>query len=98
PDAGAGATGQPEHWRDTGKRPARPGEQPPRDIGLIRVTVPAARRLLAASARGTFPSSWSIWRRRHQARARWHYYQAQLQAAPTWPTQLTGKITNPDCT
>ena len=78
-----GSTGQPEHWRDTGKLPARPGEQPPRDMGLIRVTVPEARRLLAASVRGTFPSSWSIWRRRHQARARWHHYQARLQAAPT---------------
>ena len=83
PDAGAGATGQPGHWRDTGKLPARPGEQPPRDMGLIRVTVPEARKLLATSARGTFRTSWSIWRRRHQARARWHYYQAQLQAAPT---------------
>ena len=82
PDADAGATGQPGHWRDTGKLPARPGEQPPRDMGLIRVTVPEARKLLATSARGTFRTSWSIWRRRHQARARWHYYQAQLQAAP----------------
>jgi hypothetical protein len=38
---------------------------------LIRVTVPEARRLLAASARETFSCTWSIWRRRHQARARW---------------------------
>ena len=79
----AAATDQPEHWRDTGKLPARPREKPPRDMGLIRVTVPEARRLLAASARETFKSSWSIWRRRHQARARWHHYQAQLQAVPT---------------
>jgi len=74
---------QPDHWRDTGKLPLRRGEQPPRDMGLIRVTVPEARRLLAASARGTFRCAWSIWRRRHQARARWHHYQTQLQAAPT---------------
>ena len=80
---GTGTTDQPEHWRDTGKLPARPGEKPPRDIGLIRVTVPEARRLLAASARGALGYTWSIWRRRHQARARWHHYQAQLQAAPT---------------
>jgi hypothetical protein len=52
-DPGAGAGGQPERWRDTGKLPVRPGEQPPRDMGLIRVTVPEARRLLAASVRGT---------------------------------------------
>jgi SRSO17 transposase len=82
PQAGTGTTDQPEHWRDTGKLPARPGEKPPRDTGLIRVTVPEARRLLAASARGTVRCTWSIWRRRHQARARWHHYQAQLQAAP----------------
>jgi len=25
--------------------------------------------------------AWSRWRRRHQARARWHHYHAQLQAA-----------------
>jgi hypothetical protein len=65
-----------------GKLPARPDEQPPQDTGLIRVTVPEARRPLAASARGTFRCAWSIWRRRHQARARWHHYQAQLQPAP----------------
>ena len=82
PQAGTGTTDQPEHWRDTGKLPARPGEKPPRDTGLIRVTVPEARRLLAASVRETFSCTWSIWRRRHQARARWHHYQAQLQAAP----------------
>ena len=79
---GTGTTDQPEHWRDTGALPARPGQKPPRDIGLTRVTVPEARRLLTASVRGTFGYAWSIWRRRHQARARWHHYQAQLQAAP----------------
>jgi len=79
---GTGPTGQPEHWRDTGKLPARHREKPPSDIGLTRVTVPEARRLLTASVRGTFGYAWSIWRRRHQARARWHHYQAQLQAAP----------------
>jgi SRSO17 transposase len=87
PGAGAGNTGQPEHWRDTGKLPVRPGEQPPQDMGLIRVTVPEARRLLtrlalpAHQASQTFRHAWSIWRRRHQARARWHHYQAQLRAA-----------------
>jgi hypothetical protein len=61
PQAGTGTTDQPEHWHDTGKLPARPDEQPPQDTGLIRVTVPEARRLLAASARGTFRCAWSIW-------------------------------------
>jgi len=77
-------TDQPEHWHDTGQLPVRPGEQPPQDMGLIRVTVPEARRLLAPAAHRateTFRCTWSIWRRRHQARARWHHYQAQLRAA-----------------
>ena len=80
----ADTTDQPEHWRDTGQLPARPGQKPPRDIGLIRVTVPEARKLLAQPAHRTgetFRCAWSIWRRRHQARARWHHYQAQLRAA-----------------
>jgi SRSO17 transposase len=72
---------QPEHWRDNGKLPARADEPPPREIGLIRVTVPEARRLLAPSVHEPFRYAWSTWRRRHQARARWHHYQAQLRAA-----------------
>jgi SRSO17 transposase len=78
---GTGTTDQPEHWRDTGRLPARPGQKPPRDMGMIRVTVPEARKLLATSVRDTVRCTWSIWRRRHQARARWHHYQAQLRAA-----------------
>ena len=83
--ASTSTTDQPEHWHDTGQLPVRPGEQPPQDIGLIRVTVPEARRLLALPRHRrqgeTFRCTWSIWRRRHQARARWHHYQAQLRAA-----------------
>ena len=82
PQPGPATTDQPGHWRDTGKLPIHPGEQPPKDMGMIRVTVPEARKLLAAPERGTFRYAWSIWRRRHQARARWHHYQAQLQAVP----------------
>jgi SRSO17 transposase len=82
-----GTTDQPGHWRDTGKLPARPGEAPPRDVGLIRITVPEARRLFALlmpsvnQVSEIFRDTWSIWRRRHQARARWHHYQTRLQAA-----------------
>ena len=87
PGTSTGTTDQPEHWRDTGQLPAGPDHKPPRDIGLIRMTVPEARRLLtplakpAHQATETFRCTWSIWRRRHQARARWHHYQAQLRAA-----------------
>ncbi len=80
--------GQPQAWRDTGKLPASTDEQSPGDDpGLVKVSVPEARRLLRLA---TTPISrtardlgyaWSRWRRRHQARARWHHYHAQLQAA-----------------
>jgi SRSO17 transposase len=80
--------GQPEAWRDTGKLPASAADPTPGDDpGLVKVSVPEARRLLRLA---TTPMSraardlgyaWSRWRRRHQARARWHHYHAQLKAA-----------------
>ena len=64
-----------------------PGDRPPGDPGMVKVSVPEARRLarLAAApmtraARET-GYAWSRWRRRHQARARWHHYRARLKAA-----------------
>jgi len=84
----ASGTGQPAAWRDTGKLPATADDRPPGDDpGLVKVSVPEARRLLRMA---TAPMSraardlgyaWSRWRRRHQARARWHHYHAQLKAA-----------------
>ena len=80
--------GQPAAWRDTGKLPASADDQPPGDDpGLVKVSVPEARRLACLA---TTPIShaareqgytWSRWRRRHQARARWHHYHARLTAA-----------------
>ena len=84
----ASPAGQPAAWRDTGKLPATAGGQPPGDDpGLVKVSVPEARRLArlatAPISRATrdLGYAWSRWRRRHQARARWHHYQAQLKAA-----------------
>ena len=79
---------QPEAWRDTGKLPASAGDQPPGDDpGLVEVSVPEARRLARlatvpmSSAARDLGHAWSRWRRRHQARARWHHYHARLNAA-----------------
>jgi len=54
---------------------------------LVKVSVPEARRL-ACLATASMTSTtrqlgyaWSRWRRRHQARARWHHYHAQLKNA-----------------
>ena len=63
-------------------RPARPGQPPPPDPGMIPLTVPEIRRLLAAFlARPSPPGHadhWSGWRRRHQARSRWYHHRARL--------------------
>ena len=91
PDAGstpAGTAGQPPAWHDTGKLPATADDDPPgSEPGLVKVSVPEARRLARlatepmTSAARQLGYAWSRWRRRHQARARWHHYHAQLKAA-----------------
>jgi SRSO17 transposase len=84
---GPGADQQPWNWADTGILPASAHEPPPQDPGLVKVSVPEARRLLrlattpmTATARQA-GCAWSRWRRKHQARARYHHYQARLRAA-----------------
>ncbi len=85
--AAAGRAGPPPAWRDTGKLPGAPASRPPADCGMVKVSVPEARRLarLAAApmtrAAREAGYAWSRWRRRHQARARWHHYHARLKAA-----------------
>jgi SRSO17 transposase len=62
--------------------PAAPGQQPPRDPGLIPLTVPEVKRLLAAALGRPRPpghaAHWLQWRRRHQARSRWFHQRARL--------------------
>jgi len=55
---------------------------------MIKVTVEARRLLaIAANAAGTaaklFQLRWSDWRRRHQARARWHHWRTRLRRYAT---------------
>jgi SRSO17 transposase len=84
-----GADQQPAAWRDTGILPASADEPPPEDPGLVKVSVPEARRLLRLAATPMTAAArqlgytWSRWRRRHQARARYHHYQARLRAVRT---------------
>ena len=56
---------------------------------MVKVSVPEARRLLrlattpmSAAAR-QFGYTWSRWRRKHQARARYHHYQARRPSSPS---------------
>ena len=63
--------------------PARPGDAPPADPGLIPLTVREIRRLLAAELSHPNPpghaTRWLEWRRRHQARSRWFHQRARLE-------------------
>jgi SRSO17 transposase len=70
--------------------PARPGQEPPADPGMIALTVPEVRRLIAATAPPSPPGHaehWSGWTRRHQARARWFHQRTRL--AKEHPITLT---------
>jgi len=61
--------------------PASPAQTPPSDPGMIPLTVPEVRRLIAATARPSPPGHaehWSGWTRRHQARARWFHERTRL--------------------
>jgi hypothetical protein len=71
--------------------PTSPDAEPPADFGHIALTVTEALRLFQlftnllrdlptalATRRMTFHLQWSTWRRRHQARSRWHHYKRRL--------------------
>ena len=61
--------------------PVRPDQPPPADPGMIALTVPEVRRLIAATARPSPPGHaehWSGWTRSHQARARWFHHRTRL--------------------
>jgi SRSO17 transposase len=62
--------------------PTRPDQPPPADPGMIPLTVPEIRRLLAALLLRPHPpghhAHWLTWRRRHQARSRWFHQRTRL--------------------
>jgi SRSO17 transposase len=71
--------------------PRDPDQTPPADCGTIALTVPEAQRLFhlftmltcalppcPTRAQIALHLRWSDWRRRHQARARWHHYRTRL--------------------
>ncbi len=63
--------------------PGAPGQAPPADPGMIPLTVPEVKRILAALTARPLPPPhiihWDAWTRRHQARARWHHQHARLK-------------------
>jgi len=62
--------------------PNTPDQPPPPEPGMIPLTVPEVKRLLADALHHPKPpghdTHWRNWRRRHQARARWFHQRARL--------------------
>ena len=62
--------------------PVTPDQAPPPDPGMIPLTVPEIKRLLAGALTRPHPrghaAHWLAWRRRHQARSRWFHQRARL--------------------
>jgi SRSO17 transposase len=58
--------------------PALPDQPPPADPGMIPLTVPETGRLLSRPPPPGTASHWLNWRRRHQARSRWHHQRTRL--------------------
>jgi SRSO17 transposase len=63
--------------------PTTPDQPPPEDLGLIALTVAEIKRLFILATRRLLPEThhlhWTWWRRRHQARARWHHHRTRLR-------------------
>ena len=62
--------------------PVRPGQSPPADPGMIPLTVPEVRRMLAIATPALAPGHtihWSNWTRTHQARANWFHQRTRLE-------------------
>jgi hypothetical protein len=62
--------------------PARPDQPPPADPGMVPLTVPEIKHLLAALLTRPSPPGhadrWLDWRRRHQVRSRWYHQRTRL--------------------
>ena len=61
--------------------PVTPGQPPPPDPGMVPLTVPQVKHLLAARPARHPPGHadrWLDWKRRHQARSRWYHQRTRL--------------------
>jgi SRSO17 transposase len=86
PPAATARTAQPAIAVGDAPLPRHPDQPRPAGIGLIKLTANETRRLMnllasaATEQAKAFGLAWSNWRRRHQAIARWHHWQARLRA------------------
>jgi len=64
-----------------GPPPTRPDQPSPPEPGVIPLTIPEIKRLLAALTTRPWPPAhiihWDAWTRRHQARSRWFHKRAR---------------------
>jgi len=71
-----------DHTDTQAPPPVTPAQAPPPDPGMIPLTVPEIKRLLAGALIRPHPrghtAHWLAWRRRHQARSRWFHQRARL--------------------
>jgi SRSO17 transposase len=78
----AAATAQARTIGSTAPPPTSPHDHPPADPGLIHLTVAEIKRLVNLLTRSRHSHEhhlrWHIWRRRHQARARWFHQRIRL--------------------
>jgi hypothetical protein len=62
--------------------PVTPGQASPPDPGMIPLTIPEIKHLLADALARPHPrghaARWRAWRRRHQARSRWFHQRTRL--------------------
>ena len=69
--------------------PTSPDDLPPADPGLIPLTVAEIQRVFNLVTRAwqsiRHYLHWSLWRRRHQARARWFHHRARLRRRQSSP-------------
>ena len=63
--------------------PVTPDQAPPAEPGMIALTIPEIKRILAALTTRPLPPPliihWDTWTRRHQARAQWFHQRAHLK-------------------
>ncbi|MGW3473744.1 IS701 family transposase, partial [Saccharopolyspora sp. NPDC000995] len=69
--------------------PAHPDQPPPADPGMIPLTIPEIKHLTADTTPrpSEHTTHWVNWRRKHQARSRWHHKRTRL-ARDTKITQV----------
>jgi SRSO17 transposase len=75
--------------------PVRPDQPPPPDPGMVPLTIPQVKHLLAVLLTRPHPpghaEGWLDWKRLHQARSRWYHQRTRLARDLTWLTGMRSR-------